>query len=102
MVGAGVSVTLDETGKRFMDARIALAAVAPVPLYLPEVGEWLAGRDTSESTIRTAAEMVRSLVSPISDLRGTADQRRHLAVVLVSRALAKSIQRAQDEGELNG
>ncbi len=40
----------------FMSARVALSAVAPVPLFVPEIGEWLAGREVSDETIRHAAE----------------------------------------------
>ena len=95
VVGAGAAVTLDEDGNTFRSARLALAAVAPTPLYVPEVGEFLAGKAVSSEAIQQAASMAQAAARPISDLRGTAEQRKQLSAVLARRALEKAVERAR-------
>ena len=94
VVGAGVSVVLDEDGKGFVSARIALGAVAPTPLLASEAGAFLTGKPVTRENIREAARMAQSIARPITDLRGTAEHRKHLCAVLVERALNLAIERA--------
>jgi CO/xanthine dehydrogenase FAD-binding subunit len=93
VAGAGVEVIL-ENG-RFRSARVALAAVAPTPLYVREAGESLAGSPVDEASIATAAEIARKSARPITDMRGTADYRSHLCAVLTRRALEAAVARAR-------
>jgi CO/xanthine dehydrogenase FAD-binding subunit len=99
VAGVGAAVTLDDTGTVIRAIRVALGAVAPVPLFVPEIGEALTGRRISEETIdaiiKEAAELAREAARPISDMRGSAAQRKHLAMVLTGRALRKAIERAR-------
>lgn len=94
VVGGGVSVVLDEDGKRFVSARIALGAVAPTPLLASEAGAFLTGKPVTRENIREAARMAQSIARPITDLRGTAEHRKHLCAVLVERAFNIAIERA--------
>ena len=94
VVGAGASVILDEDGKRFVSARIALGAVAPTPLLASDAGAFLSGKDVTRGNIKEAARLAQSIARPITDLRGTAEHRIHLCAVLVERALDKAIERA--------
>jgi CO/xanthine dehydrogenase FAD-binding subunit len=93
VAGAGVEVIL-ENG-RFRSARVALAAVAPTPLYVREAGESLAGSPVDETSIAAAAEIARKSAKPITDMRGTADYRSHLCAVLTRRALEAAVARAR-------
>ena len=95
VAGAGVSVILNADGASFASARIALGAVAPKPLFVPEAGEALTGRQVSDEAIEEAAQIAKTAARPISDMRGTAAQRKHLSAVLTRRALRATIARAR-------
>ena len=59
-------------------AHVAAGGVAPVPLYLKETSNFLAGKPATLRTVREANEIMQSEISPISDVRGTADYKRLL------------------------
>lgn len=96
VVGAGASVVLDDAKQTIVSARIALGAVAPIPLFAEEAGALLAGREVSDDAIDEAAQAAQAIARPISDMRGTAEQRTHLVGVLTRRALNGAIQRIRD------
>lgn len=95
VVGAGASVQLDESRTKIVSARIALGAVAPKPLFVAEAGEALAGKAISDDAIEEAARLAQAAATPITDMRGTAEYRKHLSAVLTRRALRKAIERAK-------
>jgi CO/xanthine dehydrogenase FAD-binding subunit len=90
VAGAGVSVTLDSSGK-CTAARVAIGAVAPTALLVEAAGQALVGSKLEDDAIDRAVTAVRAAASPISDKRGSAQYRTHVVGVLVKRA----IQRAQ-------
>ena len=96
VVGAGAAVVLDDKKQRIISARIALAAVAPTPLFAEEASELLTDREISDTAIDEAAQAAQAIARPISDMRGTAVQRTHLVGVLTRRALNGAIQRVRD------
>jgi CO/xanthine dehydrogenase FAD-binding subunit len=65
--------------------RVALAAVAPVPLRVA-AAEALLDRDPV-GELHQAAEAARAAARPITDLRGSAEYRRDMVGVLVERAV---------------
>jgi carbon-monoxide dehydrogenase medium subunit len=95
VTSAGVWVQLDESKTRFVVARVALGAVAPTPLYVPEIGALLAGQDVTPAAVERAGELAKAAAKPISDMRGSAEQRKHLSAVMTRRALDIAIQRAR-------
>ncbi len=92
VAGAGVSVCLQNG--TFRDARVALASVAPTPLFVEEAGAALRGQPVSMAAIEAASAAAAADARPISDMRGTAEYRRQLCSVLTRRALVKAIERA--------
>ena len=93
VAGAGVSVTL-ENGS-FKSARIALASVAPTPLYVKDAGDALAGKPVNEDSIAVAANIAKKAATPINDMRGTVEFRKQLCEVLTRRALNTAVERAK-------
>lgn len=95
VVGVGVSVELDDSGENFVSARIALGAVGPKVIDATEAADSLKGQPVNDETIEKAAEIAKSLATPISDMRGTKEYRIHLTGVLTKRVLLKAIERAK-------
>lgn len=96
VAGAGASVVLDSARQRITAARVALASVAPTPLFVPAAGTALVGRSvTDEQAINAAGEAASAAARPITDMRGTIEFRRHLCNVLTRRTLHKAIERAR-------
>jgi carbon-monoxide dehydrogenase medium subunit len=95
VVGAASWVQLDASGQKFEKARIALAAVAPTPLFLQSASEWLGGKPATAETFAEAGRMASEAAKPISDKRGTTEYRKHLAGVLTRRTLAIAVDRAR-------
>jgi carbon-monoxide dehydrogenase medium subunit len=96
VVGVGASVVLSEDRSSFVSARIAVGAVAPTPLFVRDAGDALAGQPVSAETIGRAAELARDAARPISDMRGTAEYRKHLTSVLTRRVVEGAVQRAKE------
>jgi carbon-monoxide dehydrogenase medium subunit len=94
VAGSGVWVKLDMSRQKIEAARIALSAVAPTPLFAAEASNWLAGKPATEASYVRAGEMAKSVVQPITDMRGTAEYRVYLVGVLVKRTLAAAVERA--------
>ena len=94
VAGAGVSVVLDNGNIK--EARVALASVAPTPLFVVAAGEAIAGKPANEDTVRIASAIARDAAKPITDMRGTIEYRTHLCEVLTRRALNKAIERAKE------
>ncbi|HCG91777.1 MAG TPA: carbon monoxide dehydrogenase [Dehalococcoidia bacterium] len=95
VVGVGTSVVLD--GSKFVSARISLASVGPTPIFAKEAGDFLAGKDITAENIAVAADLSKKAATPITDMRGTIEQRVHLVEVFTRRTLEVSIARAKGE-----
>jgi carbon-monoxide dehydrogenase medium subunit len=96
VVGVGVSVVLDEGRSKCVAARVALGAVAPIPLLVEEAGEAMVDGSLSETLIDRAAGLAQAASRPISDMRGDAAYRKHLVGVLTKRSLQAAIARARE------
>jgi carbon-monoxide dehydrogenase medium subunit len=95
VANAAASVTLSADGSRFESARVAVGAVAPTPLLVAGAAEALAGHAVGADAIARAADAARAAATPITDMRGSIEQRKHLAGVLVTRVLNKAVERAK-------
>jgi CO/xanthine dehydrogenase FAD-binding subunit len=84
---ASLSVLIQTEGDKVTKARLAAGSVAPVPLRLTKVEELLVGKNLSGKLIGDAAQLAEESVAPISDIRSTAEYRRHMVGVFTKRAL---------------
>jgi carbon-monoxide dehydrogenase medium subunit len=94
VVGAGVSVTLDANGV-CTAARVAVGAVAPTALLVPEAAQALIGTRLEPSDIERAGAAASAAARPIDDRRGTIAYRRTIAAVLTRRAAVIAASRAK-------
>jgi CO/xanthine dehydrogenase FAD-binding subunit len=96
VVGCGAFVELDPDGV-CQRARVALGAVAPRPILVPELGEVLTGTRLESSDLERAAAVAQAAGAPIGDRRGSAAYRRRLAGVLTRRAVSRAAKRARGD-----
>ena len=91
---AAVLMELDGAGERIQSARISYGGVAPVVLRLPKTEAYLAGKPFDESVLREAGELARTEVTPITDVRGSADFRLQLAENILTKFYFDCVQEA--------
>jgi CO/xanthine dehydrogenase FAD-binding subunit len=95
VVGVGTSLTLD--GDLVKAARIALGAVGPRPIFAAKGGESLIGKTLDEAAIEEAARIAIETATPIDDMRGTAEFRKHITGVLTRRTIKIAAERAHNK-----
>ncbi len=91
----GVAVALTLSGDTIERASVALGAVAPTPLRATAAEAALQGQTANDETFARAAAAAVQDSSPITDLRASAEYRRHLVKVMTARLLAKAANRAK-------
>ncbi len=96
VANAAAHVVLNGAKTHFESARLAVGAVAPTPLFIEEAGDLLSGKEISDDIIQEAADLAKGRANPITDMRGTVEQRTHLAGVLSKRAINGAVQRAKE------
>ena len=94
---AAVAATLTLREGTIGQARIAMTGIDDTAKRASEAEALLAGRTLTPDLIDTAVAAARASVNPPSDLHASSDYRRHLAGVLVDRALADAWRRARGE-----
>jgi|TARA_B110000483_G_scaffold224086_1_gene282546 carbon-monoxide dehydrogenase medium subunit len=94
VAGAGVSVTVDDSGI-CTAARVAIGAVSPTARLVSEAADALIGTMLDEDALQAAATAASDASSPITDRRGTAEYRKQIVGVLVKRAAKIAATRAK-------
>ncbi|WP_310779277.1 FAD binding domain-containing protein [Mycobacterium sp. Z3061] len=100
VTAAGSAVTLD--GDSIAAARVGLTAVNPDRAALAELSAALVGRPATEETFAEAARLAGQACEPVTDVRGTADYKRHLAGELTVRTLRSAVQRVRNQPQPEG
>ncbi len=93
VVGVAASVTLDAKGV-CIDARVALGAVAPTVLLVPDAAKALIGTRMDDKALDALAAACSAACRPIDDKRGTREFRIKVAGVLARRAAQIARKRA--------
>jgi len=95
-VGAAAAITLAADGRTCRRARVALGAVAPIPMRSLAAEAVLQQQKLTLALLREAAAAAAGEARPISDLRASAGYRREMTAVLVRRALEQAVRRASE------
>ena len=95
VVGCAVNLVLD--GDVIGAARLALGAVAPTVMLVPEAAEALVGSHWDDDARARVEAAARVAARPITDKRGTAEFRTHVAGVLAGRVADIAYRRAKGE-----
>jgi carbon-monoxide dehydrogenase medium subunit len=91
IVSCGVAVWV-ELGV-ITDARVGLAAVGPNTTGIPAISQAMRGRPPSEDLFAEAGAIAAEHCTPVTDQRGSAEYKRHLAAELTRRALRRAVNR---------
>ena len=94
VVGAGVNLTLDKSG-RCLQARVSLGAVADRALLVPEAAAALIGSRVDAAALENLAAAASAACRPIDDKRGTKEFRIKVAGVMARRAAEIALARAR-------
>ncbi len=88
---ASVAVLLEMAADSYKckKARVAAGSVAPVPLRLKKVEELLESTVISREMLQEAQKIAMKGISPITDIRSTADYRREIVGIYIKRAVEK-------------
>lgn len=111
VVGVAVLVTLagdaNSSGVKYgnidipnihlLDIKIALGAVAPVPMRARKAESILKNRQMSEKLLEDACQAASDESSPINDARSSADYRKKMVKILTKDAIMQAIERARLE-----
>jgi CO/xanthine dehydrogenase FAD-binding subunit len=87
LVSLAIVAEFDE--EELKEVRIGVGAVGPRPMRAYRVEEALSGKKVTRGLIEACCQMVKEEVSPISDIRGSAEYRRLTTSVLLKRGIEK-------------
>lgn len=83
-----VAVWMETENKKIADIRIAMGGVAPKPLRVKKTEEAFRGADLDMAVIAAQAENVKKEITPISDVRGSAEYRLGVSANMLTRTVA--------------
>ena len=89
-------ISFSVINKRIENCSTGFGGMAPMPLSSSDLEQFLNGKPFSEKTFSEAAELVPSLFSTISDMRGSAEYRK----IVASNLLIKCYQETKYDGRV--
>jgi carbon-monoxide dehydrogenase medium subunit len=95
---AGVAALVSATGRRIDRCAVAAIAVDSRPVRLAGVEEVLCGNDYSDELTEAAVVALQAEIRPTGDFHASAETKRHLAGVLLRRAIDEAFSRTDAHG----
>lgn len=83
IASVNTAIKVSMNGDEITDAGISAGGVGPVPLFLSKTSTFLSGKKLSQSVIDETIRIALSEISPISDVRGTAEYKKLLLSQLI-------------------
>ncbi|MCD9189315.1 MAG: FAD binding domain-containing protein [Pyrinomonadaceae bacterium] len=78
IASVNTAISLKMSGDVIEHAHVSAGGVFATPLYLRKTSEFLKGKEISAETIAQANEIIQTEISPIPDVRGSAEYKRLL------------------------
>lgn len=97
-VNSAMLIEVDDN--KIISASISAGGVAPIPKLLVQTNDYLKGKEISIDTIDKALQITQSEISPISDVRGSAEYKRLLLNQLIKSHFLKLFPKYIFENEL--
>jgi carbon-monoxide dehydrogenase medium subunit len=92
----GIVVDLDN------EYRVAFGAVAPTPIRSARIEAALRGKPLDDALVATVVAMVPDEISPITDMRASAEYRTRMTAVMLKRGLRCAVERRDGIGPAYG
>lgn len=85
-----MAISFELEGNKILNSKVACGSVGPTPMMAPKTQELLNGLVVnSESDLQKAVDMVRTEVTPIDDIRGTASYRVRMIGITLKRLIMR-------------
>ncbi len=78
IASVNTAMSIEMQNNTIKKCSISAGGVAPIPLYLHKTSDFLKGKELNAETVSQAVEIMQSEISPISDIRGSAEYKRLL------------------------
>ena len=91
---AAAAVLLTVSGGRCLNASVAMTNLSDTPVFTAEAGAALTGSGLGSAAIDGAVAAALAAIEPAADNRGPVEFKKHLAGVILKRAIARAASRA--------
>ena len=78
IASVNTAVQLSVSDNKITQIHLSAGGVAPIPLYMGKTCTFLRGKELTHRNIKSAHDVLQSEISPISDVRGSAEYKRLL------------------------
>jgi aerobic carbon-monoxide dehydrogenase medium subunit len=90
---AAAAVQISASGGRVTAASVAMTNLSDTPVHSAAAGAALMGTACDASAIKAAVAAMLGDISPVADNRGPVDFKRHVAGIILGRAIARAFSR---------
>lgn len=91
---AAAAVLLTKAGGKVASASVAMTNLSDVPVWSEDAAAALVGSDCGEAAVKAAVAAMLGDIDPQKDNRGPIEFKRHVAGVILSRAISRAWSRA--------
>ncbi|MCA3442099.1 MAG: xanthine dehydrogenase family protein subunit M [Rhodobacter sp.] len=91
---AACAVQVTKTGGKVTAAAIAMTNLADTPVFSDAAGAALVGTTGDAAAVKAAVTAALAAINPTGDNRGPAEFKRHIAGIIIGRAITRALSRA--------
>jgi carbon-monoxide dehydrogenase medium subunit len=91
---AACAVQLTKAGGKVTSAAVAMTNLADTPIFSAAAGAALVGTTGDAAAVKAAVTAAVAAINPTGDNRGPAEFKRHIAGIIIGRAITRALSRA--------